>query len=509
MTKKEKGGILIDKNTAFLIILTGRSQVKNMGNMKKLLNNTALFSAGKLISKLLVFFMLPLYTKYLSSDQFSTADLITNMANLLIPLACVGISDGIYRNAAAEHGNKEKFFSSGVTIYAVGSVVFLALSPLLSLIGLFRGYSWLIAVYVVVANLHSICAQYVCAIGKVKIFAIQGIVNSALTVIFNIILLVGFRAGIIGYVMAIILADGVTATLLIILCKLPSAFNIHLVDKATVRSMLRFSIPLIPATICWWITSVSDRYMVAYYCGDSVNGLYAVAYKIPTLMTYAVMVFNDAWKLSATSMANNKEECEKTFGTIYKYYISFMYIVAAALIFGSYIMSSILFDESYFDARYFIPLLVIATLFSALDTFLGSVYFVTKKTVVSMLTALAGAVINVALNFWMIPAFGLGLGAAGAALSTLISYAAVFLIRALITKRYIKFNMQSYLTILNTTLISVSAFAMSSVRAKIGFRYLLSGCVLIVIVALNFSNMIDFVRAFINERKRKNRKQHN
>ena len=67
--------------------------------MKRLFGNTLIFTAGKFISKLMVFFMMPIYTACLSEAQYSTADLITQLANLLIPLACLGISDGIFRNA--------------------------------------------------------------------------------------------------------------------------------------------------------------------------------------------------------------------------------------------------------------------------------------------------------------------------------------------------------------------------------------------------------------------------
>ena len=113
----------------------------------RLLANTAVFTVGKLLSKLLMFFMIGLYTACLSEAEFGTAELVANVANLLIPLACVGISEGIFRSAAAREGDKEAFLTNGLLVYGVGSLVFLCLSPLLGLIPRFRDSVWLIAAY--------------------------------------------------------------------------------------------------------------------------------------------------------------------------------------------------------------------------------------------------------------------------------------------------------------------------------------------------------------------------
>ena len=82
----------------------------------RLFENTAIFTAGKFISKLIVIFMLPFYTSCLSSAEYSTADLITNLCNLIIPLAGLGVSEGIFRGAAEKNQDKESFFTNGIII---------------------------------------------------------------------------------------------------------------------------------------------------------------------------------------------------------------------------------------------------------------------------------------------------------------------------------------------------------------------------------------------------------
>ncbi len=425
----------------------------------RLLSNTLIFTVGKFVSKLIVIFMLPFYTSYLSSAEYSTSDLITNLCNLIIPLACLGVSEGIFRNAATKNVDKEAFFTNGAMLMIFGSLGFLALSPLLLLTGYFNDYVWLIVCYVISSNIHSVCSQYVCAIGRTKLFAIQGVLNTALTVILNIIFLVGFNLGITGYVLSIVLADFLTTIFVFFVAKLYKAFIPRKISGAIMKDLLKFCLPLVPSTIFWWITGVSDRYMVAFMCGDEENGLYTAAYKIPTLLTYVVTIFNDAWRLSAVSESEDREKCAEFYSQIYKYYIAAMFVGGGILSVGAQIFAKILFAESYFAAWIFIPVLSAATIFTALDTFLGSVYFTVKKTYMSLLTSLIGALLNIGLNLLLIPEWGLGWGAMGASVATFASYFLVYLIRALTMKKFLPFKIYHGKLLINSVLIGlISAF---------------------------------------------------
>ena len=414
----------------------------------RLMTNTAVFAAGKLLSKLLVFCMTWLYTSCLTRSEFSTADLIANMANLLIPLACVGISEGIFRSAAAKTGDKEAFFTNGLVVLGGGSLVFLALSPLMGLIPFFDGSVWLIASYVLIANLHSVVSQYLCAIGRTRLFAGQGILNTALVIAFNILFLPILDLGVTGYVLSTVLADLTTTIFLILITRLWRAVKPRSISWLTIRTMLRFCLPLVPTTIFWWITGVSDRYMVAALSSPEINGLYTAAYKIPTLLIHAVSIFDSAWKLSV-SAEEDPEACRAFYSRVWRVYTTLAFLGGGALMLTCRLFSSLLFAEGFRDAWVYVPILTYATVFTALDTFLGSVYFTSKKTVGSMLTAFAGAGLNVALNFLLIPPFG----AMGASVATFVSYFAVCVLRLISTHRLIPFSRELSRGALNTLLL--------------------------------------------------------
>ncbi len=429
-----------------------------MGKYKRLLSNTAILGAGTFASKVLVLLLMPFYTSILSTAEFGVADLIAQTANLLIPLVAVGICDGIFRftlDCAEDEERKQKILSTGMAILGMGSGLFFVLIPVLCLFDTFNGYVWMIALYVIASNLHSAFAGYIRALGKTTMFAVQGILNTVLTILLNVLLLVTFDMGSKGYVLSVIVADFVMAGFLFVVAKLYRDISLRKADRKTAREMLKYSIPYIPTTMMWLITSVSDRYVVSAYCGDSVNGLYAAAYKLPTLLSLISGVFVEAWHFSSVKDATDEEKGE-FFGTVYVNFMGVMFMGTSVLIAGTKIFTRILLSDAYYSSWQYVPVLAAATCFSTLVSFLGSVYFLKKKSTLSMLTAMSGAIINVVLNFVLIPNHG----AMGAAVATWISYAAVYVIRAYDTSKYLTFPLHNLRLIFNTGMILLQGYIM-------------------------------------------------
>ena len=432
-----------------------------MGRYKKLLSNTAILGIGTFASKVLVFLMMPLYTSILASNEFSVADLISQTANLLIPLACIGIVDGIFRFTLDGEEERKKTFSSGLAVLLGASVLFSLIAVVIDCIGVggeIGEYVWLIAMYVVAANIHSAVAQYIRAKGNTMLFAVGGIIGTVLTILFNILLLVVFKMGVMGYVLSVVVADIVVTVVLFLAARLYRDIDFRLVDKNKISEMLKFSIPMIPTTIFWWITSVSDRYMVSAMVSHEVNGLYSAAYKIPTLLTLICMVFIEAWQFSAVS-ENDEKERSTFFSSVFAAYQGILFMAASALVLFSKVATVILLDESYYDSWRYIPVLAIAMTYSAMVTFMGSVYLVKKKSVMSFVTAAIGAVVNVTLNLLLIPMFGNS--AMGAALATFASYFVVMIIRSINTQKYVPFNMGIPKLVFNTLVVAGQVIVMT------------------------------------------------
>ena len=462
-----------------------------MNKYKTLLSNTLLISIGTFGSKLLVFLMVRFYTGYLTPSDYSTADLITQTANLLFPIISMGIADGVFRFVLDRESDKKSVFTIGALCIAAGSLLFFIIAPLLGLVDDFKGYVWLIVVYTIASCLHSLCAFYLRAIGKTAMFAIQGIINTMLVIALNILFLAVFDMGILGYVLSVVLADTLCTAFLVVKEKLWKAITLK-PDFGLLKPMLKYSIPLIPTTIFWWVTSVSNRYMVNAFIGSEANGLYAVSYKLPTLLTLVSTMFMQAWQYSAVAEDDgNREEHAKFFSTVWCSFQAVMFLAGSAVIAFAKVATKILTADEYYSSWQYVPLLSVTMIFTAFVSFTGTVYTINKKSVLSFLTAFVGAASNVVLNFILIPTVGVQ----GAALASVTSYLLVFIIRCFNVKKYIAFKLYSGHIILNSVIIFVQSAVMIF---EIKYWIIIEALCILALAVINFKFLWGFVEKIIS-----------
>ena len=464
-----------------------------MNKYKKLASNTVILGIGTFGSKLLVFLLMPLYTAWLTTAEFGTAEMIAGIANFLIPIACVGISTGIFRFAAEREADQTKVFSSSVALLGLGLGGFLLLSPILFLIPYCRPYVWLVVFYVLFADLQAVCAQYLRAIDRTALFAGQGILNTALTIACNVLFLFVFDMGVEGYILSVIVGNLLTTIFIVCCAKLWKAFSFASIDRKLMKDLLLFSLPMIPATLCWIITNLSDRVMVTYFCGESVNGLYAAAYKIPTIVNLVAGIFLQAWQFSAVNEEEDPVECSRFYSRVWEAFLSVIMIGSAGLILFSRFLTKLLLNVAFFDAWKYMPTLLCAVALEALVSFLASIYLVRKKSSHSFVTALVGAIANIALNLWLIPI----IGALGAAIATLASYAIVLVLRMFDTQRMIPFKLCfSRLCISTLLLFGAAAITTLDVTGRFWWTFLCA----VAICAINAPALLKGLRAIVAKR---------
>ncbi len=467
-----------------------------MNKYKTLVSNTALISLGTFGSKLLVFLMVRFYTGYLTTAEFGISDIITQTCNLLVPIISLGITNGVFRFAIDSNHDKKSVFSSGLYTITLGGLLFLIITPLLAFSPQLKNYLWLIVIYTMASCYHSLCAQFIRAKNKTAFFAVQGIVNTSLVIAFNILFLAVVNWGITGYVLSVVLADALTTLLIFVKEKLWREI-VKKPAKSTFKQMLSFSIPMIPATIFWWVTSVSDRYMVTWFWGEDVNGIYAVANKLPTFLTLLSTVFMQAWQFSAISESeNDKNEHIEFYGKVWSSFQSIMFLAGSLITALSVPMIQILTTKDYYSAWKFVPMLSLAMVFSAFANFMGSVYVVEKRSKNSFLTTMVGAVLNIALNLILIPQ----IQAQGAAIATFVSYITVFIIRTIDAKKYIPFKTHFVAVLLNTLIVLVQTVYM---LMGLPLNYVVQAVCFVLIFVINFKFFKVFFEKIVSFIKRR------
>lgn len=466
-----------------------------MNRYKKLFSTTFILGIGTFSSKILTFLLVPLYTHILTKGEYGIVDLLVQTANLLIPLVSLGINEGILRFGADGETDRKSVFTTGFTTIFIGFGGFLLLFPAVRLIPGVEQYTMWIYIFVLCSMLHYLCARFTKAIGHVRLYAISGVIGTALTLLLNLLFLVVLKWGILGYILAIVLSDVGTIIFLTFSAKLYRFLRFAALEKSVWKSMLKYSVPLIPTTVLWWITDVSDRYLVKAIVGADANGLYAVSYKIPTIMILLCGIFMDAWQLSVLSEKSRLER-QSFFTKVFSMYQSVMFLSAGGLIVFAKVITKILVADAFYESWAYIPTLIIATVFSCLVTFLGSIYVVEKRSKSTLWTTLVGAVGNIIGNILLIPVWGVH----GAALSTALSYGLVFFIRAVHSHSLIPMKWDMPRFVFN--LITVCGMAVVMVLEISGW-ILIESVLLIALFVVNGKTLWQAAEKIIGGRKGK------
>ena len=464
---------------------------------KKLITNTLLFALSSFGSKVLVYLMMPLYTGILSPDEYGIITNIQDTSQLLLPLTCVGITNAIIRFGLDSACDKKSVFTGGFAALGIGTALVALLYPLLNAEPALNGYLWLVYLYVTVSCARNLCSQFVRARQMTRLYALDGLLNTVLLVVFYVVYLIPCKMGIVGYVLATITADALSAVFLTVTAKLHRFIDVRSFDRVLFGDMLKYSVPLIPASMFWWITNASDKKFVLYMLGAEESGLYAFAYKIPNLLMLVSTLFTEAWQLSAVADAGDGEERSNFFSKVFAGYQSILTVGAAGIILFTRLFVTVLDGSggSYYPAWRYIPILVIATVFSCYSGYMSSVYMVEKKSGLNLYTTMAGAGLNLVLNALLIPAFGVN----GATVATFLSYLLVFVLRVLSSRKYIPFRIGAARMVFNTVLLFVQAAIL-----LLDAPWWIVGCgaVFVLLAAVNFRELLQLADKLLHRRRK-------
>lgn len=441
--------------------------------VKSLFSDTIAFTISSFASKILVFLLLPLYTAVLTTEEYGVADLLTNTINVLYPILTLGIMESTLRFTLDKNVEKEDVLSNSIFVIFISQIILSCLTPVVSYVSETMGKYWLwFMVMFFLFNLDQVMSQYIKGIGKTKVFAISGVLHTFIVIICNIVGLLVVKAGINAYLFAIIAGYCITIVFLFF------AGNIRIkkihVNVTLLKEMLKFSIPMVPTIVTWWVSTSADKYIIIGYLGVAVSGLYSVAYKIPSIMTLFTNIFNSAWTISAIEGNEDKDNAE--FQTmVYAYFNAFNVGIASILILGAQLLGKILFSNEFFTAWHCVPMLLVAYVFSGLAGFLASSFRAAKYTRGLLSSTLVGAITNILLNFIFIKYFGI----MGAAFTTMLGFAVTFYIRTQAIKKIINININIVKDSIVYLILIIQAFI---VGHEVAYSYIIAILLLMVII---------------------------
>jgi len=465
-----------------------------VGRYKKLGKNIGLIGIGSIASKLLVFLLVPLYTAVLTTEEYGVADTLSIINRLAMPVLLLMIYDGVMRFALDEFTDKKDVFSFGLNMVAVGFVALLLLSPGLRFIDAIRDNYWEFMALFLTHAFYQVLSYFCRGIERVGVYALGGLVATVVAVVLNILFLLVFKMGLLGYFLSYILAYAIADVYLLFAASLWRYYKRpQSIDLTLAKEMTRYSAPLVMNAASWWVCNFASRYMLILLVGYSATGLFAVSNKIPTILWTFGVIFTSAWRISAVEDFGSSET-KKYYTNIFDLYSTFCFCVGAGLILLSKPIGFILYANDFFVAWKFSPFLIMAAVSYKLAEFMMSVYTSSKRTRNIIVASILGAVVCTVASLVLIHYHGIQ----GASIATLLGHLAVLTFCLIDTRSIMKFglglrgNIACFLLLLLETVVVVldSRFSFAIALIPVGAIFLIKRKSLKSVISVLLTNAI-------------------
>ena len=437
-----------------------------MNKKKQLAKNTIIIFFGKVCTQLISFLLLPLYTAYLKTSEYGIVDLIQTYVTLLVPIITLELEMSIFRwliDSRGKEKDTDKLISNNFYVLLLSLTIF---SILFFIVTLFVDipFKYIILIDIIVCVLSGNFLQISRGLGKIMDFSISCILTGLTTVLSNIFLIVFLHMQAEGMIISMALANFICAAYLFIKLKLYKRINFKLVDHKLLKEMYKYSIPLVPNGISWWIVNVSDRSIISIVLGATANGFYAISNKFPTIISSLTGIFNLSWSESASLHINSKDR-DEFFSDITNTIIKLFSSLGVGMIACMPFVFPIMINSKYNEAYMYIPPLVLATVFNVLICLYSQIYLAKKMSKQVASTTIMGAIINILLNIIFIRYIGLY----AAALSTTISYLIMAVYRHFDLKKYVNIKIEKSLIIQMIIIysIAISAYYINNIYLNI------------------------------------------
>lgn len=411
-----------------------------MGRGKVLIKNTAILTIGKICTQLITFFLLPLYTAILSTEEYGTVDLLNTLVSLLLPVVTFQVEQALFRNLieVREDDNKKKeIISTGIFSVIIQCIIYLIIFVVICPL-IHNEYKIFLATNVIAYILSSLLQQIARGLGDNKQFTIGSVISAVITIITSILLLVAIKLGARGMLIGNMMGQIVCSIYLFIVLKLYKYCSFKAFKYNTLKKLWKYSIPLIPNAISWWIFNASDRVIVTALLGVGQNGILSAAHKFSTVYITLYNIFNMSWTEMISIHINDgdiKEFFNKMFDMLLRVFLAMGIGIIACMPFIYPIMINVKFETGYYQ----IPIMILGSIFNVVVGLISVIYVAKKNTKAIANTSVISATINIIVHLILINYMGLY----AATISTLTAYFVMSIYRLYdIKKRYFKVTIE-------------------------------------------------------------------
>ena len=399
---------------------------------KEFFLNTLIIFLGKLSTRFIVFLLLPLYTAILSQEEYGLADLITSYITLLIPVVSLELELGVFRFLIEAKNDSKKqgdVLTIAFRLYFFLGLVFTGLFFIADNIFHFP-YHYSILASVLIGFYCGLFQQIARGLNDNISYSVSCFIAGVSTTIANIILIKQIGFGGEGILISTVIGNALCTIFLFFKLKIGKRIS-RKYDKELSKELVRYSLPLVPNTVSWWIINAADRTVVTALLNVAKNGIYAVSVKFPSAVAGIFYTYQISWSQSAALHVDD-EDADVFYSEMFDLTARVFGAICISLIGVMPWVFPIFVKPGFAEAYKYVPWAMFGVYLYALSTMFNGIYTAKKDTKVVARTASIGAAINLLMDLPLVPLVGIY----ATSISTMTAYLFMLVYRAIDIKRY-------------------------------------------------------------------------
>jgi len=429
-----------------------------LNRIKKNIKHTAIYSLGNIATKLIGIVLLPLYTAHITVAEYGVLGILEITIMILTQVLILGQSQAFLRFHDLE-GYKERrkstlfttfifLFAVGLLFNLIGQSFTLKLSSLFSKPADFAIYFRLCFVIIFLRIINNLFLSVLRANEKSIFYAIVNTIKFIIILGFNIYFVAFAKIGVKGILYSYLIGDGVLFIMLFPgrLYEMAPKF-----DSKIFKAVLFFGFPLIFASLASMLLNMGDRYILKLLVDYKEVGLYNLGYKVAGVLNmFLIQSFTLGLLPSAYKIYGQKGD-KRYYSKMLTYFMFVLCWAGLGLsLFSRDIIKLLALNPDYWAAYTVVPVIVLAYVFAGGKSVTSLGMYLTGKTRFIAYYTIFAMLLNIGLNFLLVPKYGM----MGAAIATLIAFIALYIITQIVSNRFYKIPFENR-KILDLLLLSI------------------------------------------------------
>ncbi len=409
-----------------------------MNKLKLFIENFLVYGLGGIISKIIPLIMVPIITWIMpSTDYYGISDLSNTVVQFGSAIAIMGMYDAMYRMffEKEEEEYKRTVCSTALLFTCITSlVVFLIMIILKGVIAQYffsdRQYAYIVylsAMATLVGATNGIISAPTRMQNKRKVYLVTNTIGPFLSYSISIPLLLAGH-----YVIALPLAAVISGVTMEVAFGVMNRkwFVLNQFNKDILKQLLVIAVPLLPNFLIYWVFNSCDKVMITNMIGIGASGIYSVGSKIGHASQLIYTAFAGGWQFFAFSTMKEDNQVESN-SQIFEYLGIISFVATSFICAWSSGIFKLLFKPDYLSGYIVAPYLFLAPLLQMLFQVAANQFIVVKKTWPNLFILSSGAVLNIIINYLLIPFLGIE----GASIATLAGYVVSDIVCAIVLCR--------------------------------------------------------------------------